>query len=174
MNNAAFPAEDGNFKRGAFKPVAIVIGLLLAGGAAAFILLGAHQEAASLSKDEVNKEIREIELLPRAEQIPRWRKWAAVDNESRLEQEAFVNLAWSKDKQSIPDMIKALASPDHAVRGVAAMALVDFGSPDADAAKPVLLKALQEADDTIAKDFDARRNYVESVMDRAKAMEPAE
>jgi len=146
MNNAAFPAEDGNFKRGAFKPVAIVIGLLLAGGAAAFILLGAHQEAASLSKDEVNKEIREIELLPRAEQIPRWRKWAAVDNESRLEQEAFVNLAWAKDKQSIPDMIKALASPDHAVRGVAAMALVDFGSPDADAAKPVLLKALQEAD----------------------------
>jgi len=146
MNNAAFPAEDGNFKRGAFKPVAIVIALLLAGGAAAFALLAHTTETAVLSKDEVNKEIRDIQLLPKAEQLPRWRKWAAVDNEARLEQEAFVHLAWLKDKQSIPDMIKALASPDHSVRGVAAMALVDFGSPDADAAKPVLLKALAEAD----------------------------
>src|SRR5580692_294937 len=145
MNNA-FPAEDGNFKRGAFKPVAIVIALLLAGGAAAFALLAHTTETAVLSKDEVNKEIRDIQLLPKAEQLPRWRKWAAVDNEARLEQEAFVHLAWLKDKQSIPDMIKALASPDHSVRGVAAMALVDFGSPDADAAKPVLLKALAEAD----------------------------
>ena len=33
------------------------------------------------------------------------------------------------------------------------------------------VQALQEADDTIAKDFDARRRYVESVTDRAKAME---
>jgi HEAT repeat protein len=145
MSNA-FPAEDGNFKRGSFKPVAIVLALLLAGGAGAFVLLGAHQEAQTLTKDEVNKELREIQLLPKAEQLPRWRKWAAVDNEPRLEQEAFVHLAWVKDKQSIPDMIKALASPDHPVRGTAAMALVDFGSPDADAAKPVLLKALQEAD----------------------------
>ena len=146
MNNAAFPAEDGNFKRGAFKPIAIIVALLLAAGGAAFVLLGAHAETQALSKDDVNKEIREIQLLPRAEQLPRWRKWAAVDNEPRLEQEAFVHLAWAKDKPSIPDMIKALASPDHSVRGVAAMALVDFGSPDADAAKPVLLKALQEAD----------------------------
>ena len=30
-------------------------------------------------------------------------------------------------------MIKGLASPNHGVRGTAAMALVDFGSPDADA-----------------------------------------
>ena len=45
-------------------------------------------------------------------------------------------------------MIKGLASPDHAVRGTAAMALVDFGSPAADNAKPVLLKALTEADES--------------------------
>ena len=32
------------------------------------------------------------------------------------------------------------------MRGTAAMALVEFGSPDADAAKPALLKALAEAD----------------------------
>ena len=36
------------------------------------------------------------------------------------------------------------------------------------------VQALQEADDTIAKDFDARRDYVQSVVDRATALEPAE
>ena len=146
MNNAAFPAEDGNFKRGAFKPIAIVIALLLAGGAGAFVFLGAHQEATALSKDEVNKEVQTIQLLPKDERTARWRKWAAVDNEPRLEQEAYVHLSWAKDKESIPSIIKGLASPDHAVRGTAAMALVGYGTPDADAAKPVLMKALTEAD----------------------------
>jgi HEAT repeat protein len=146
MNNPALPSEDGNFKRGAFKPIAIVIGILLVAGAGAFAFMGAHSEAQTLTKEEVNKEIHAIELLPKADQLPRWRKWAAVDNESRLEQEAYVHLAWAKDKQSIPDIIKGLSSADHAVRGTAAMALVDFGTPDADAAKPVLLKDLPEAD----------------------------
>jgi hypothetical protein len=35
------------------------------------------------------------------------------------------------------------------------------------------VQALQDADDDIAKDFDARRAYVESVADRAKALETA-
>jgi HEAT repeat protein len=147
MNNA-FPADDGNFKRGAFKPIAILVGILLVAGAAVFAFLSAHTEAATLTKEQVNKEILDIQLLSRADQIPRWRKWADVENEPRLEQEAFVHLAWAKDKQSIPSMIKALGSADHGVRGTAAMALVDFGTPDADAAKPVLLKALAEADNS--------------------------
>jgi HEAT repeat protein len=148
MTNPAFPAEDGNFKRGAFKPIAILVGLLLVGGAGVFAFMSIHTETQTLSKEDVNKEVREIQLLPKAEQIPRWRKWAEVENEPRLEQEAFVHLAWAKDKPSIPSIIKALASTDHAVRGTAAMALVDFGSPDADAAKPALLKDLQEADES--------------------------
>ena len=36
------------------------------------------------------------------------------------------------------------------------------------------VQALQEADDTIAKDFDARKNYVQSVIDRATVLQPAE
>ncbi len=36
------------------------------------------------------------------------------------------------------------------------------------------VQALQDADDTIAKDFDARRDYVQSVVARASALEPAE
>ncbi len=143
--NQAFPSEDGNFKRGATKPIAIVVGLLLVAGAAAFVFLSAHGEAQSLSKEQVNKEILDIQLLPKAEQLPRWRKWADTDSEPRLQQEAFVHLAWAKDKASIPLMAKALGAVDHTVRGTAAMALVDFGSPDADSAKPALLKAFADA-----------------------------
>jgi len=36
------------------------------------------------------------------------------------------------------------------------------------------VQALQDSDDTIAKDHDARRAYVQSVVDRAAALEPAE
>jgi HEAT repeat protein len=147
MSNA-FPAEDGNFKRGAVKPVMIVIALLLVAGGAAFAFLGVHSEAQVLTKEQVNKEIVEIQLLPKAEQLPRWRKWAEAEGEPRLRQEAFVHLAWAKDKQAIPAMVSGLSSADHSVRGTASMALVDFGSPDADAAKPVLLKALAEADNS--------------------------
>jgi HEAT repeat protein len=143
--NQAFPSEDGNFKRGAFKPVAILIAVLMVAGAAAFVFLSSETETQSLSKDDVTKEILDIQLLPEAEQIPRWRKWASTETESRLEQEAFVHLAWARDMQSIPTITKGLASLDHAVRGTAAMALVDFGSPAADSARPALLKALGEA-----------------------------
>jgi HEAT repeat protein len=146
MSNEAFPAEDGNFKRGAFKPVAIIIGILLVGGAALLAVLSMHGEAQVLTKEQVNKEVLEIQLLPKTEQIPRWRKWADTESEHRLQQEAYVHLAWAKDKQSIPVITKGLASADHGVRGTAAMALVDFGTPDADGAKPALLKALAEGD----------------------------
>ena len=143
--NQAFPSDDGNFKRGAFKPVAILVGILLVAGAAVLVFLSSHQEAESLTKDQVNKEILEIQLLPRLEQVPRWRKWADVETEPRLQQEAFVHLAWAKDKASVPSLIKGLSSIDHAVRGTAAMALVDIGSSDAESAKPALVKALGEA-----------------------------
>jgi HEAT repeat protein len=143
--NQAFPAEDGNFKRGAFKPIAIIVALLLAAGAAAFFFLSVHSEAATLTKEQVNKEIFDIQLLPRAEQTPRWRKWADVETEPRLQQEAFVHLSWAKEKAAIQSIIKGLAAVDHTVRGTAAMALASFGTPDADAAKPALLKAVGEA-----------------------------
>ena len=144
MNNA-FPVDDGNFKRGAFKPIAIIVGLLIVAGAAVFIFLSAKTEAQSMTKEAANKEILDIQLLPKAEQLPRWRKWAEAESEPRLTQEAFVHLSWAKDKQSIPVIIKGLGSIDHTVRGTAAMALAGFGTPDADAAKPELLKAVGEA-----------------------------
>jgi HEAT repeat protein len=141
-------ADDGDFKRGATKPIAIVVGVALVVGAVVFALFGAHSEAQKLSKDEVNGELDDIQSLPRDDQLPRWRKWADVEGEPLLRQEAFVHLAWAKDTQSIPAITKGLEAVDHGVRATAAMALVDFGSPNADASKPALLKALAEADNS--------------------------
>jgi HEAT repeat protein len=144
MNNA-FPVDDGNFKRGAIKPIAIIVGLLIVAGAVAFFVLSAHGETQTMTKDAVSKEILDIQLLPRAEQTPRWRKWAATESEPRLQQEAYIHLSWAKDKPSIPAIVAGLSSVDHTVRGTAAMALAAFGTPDADSAKPALLKAVGEA-----------------------------
>jgi len=51
-------------------------------------------------------------------------------------------------------------------RGYEEMGIIGYADTD--------VQALQEADDTIAKDFDARKSYVESVAARAAALEPAE
>ncbi|HEY2709030.1 MAG TPA: ferritin-like domain-containing protein [Caulobacteraceae bacterium] len=50
-------------------------------------------------------------------------------------------------------------------KGYTEMGIIGFADTD--------VQALQDSDDTIAKDHDARRSYVESVIDRAKAMETA-
>jgi hypothetical protein len=50
--------------------------------------------------------------------------------------------------------------------GYEQMGILDFANTD--------VQALQEADETIARDFDARRTYVDSVIARAGALEPAE
>lgn len=148
MNTPVLPSEDGNFKRGAFKPIAIIVGILMVGGAIAFALLSSQHEAQTLSKEAVNREIQEIQLLSKAEQVPRWRKWATAENEPLLRQEAFSHLAWAKDASSIPAITAGLTAVEHTVRGTAATALAEFGTPAADSAKPALVKALAEADNS--------------------------
>ncbi|MDE2488414.1 MAG: ferritin-like domain-containing protein [Alphaproteobacteria bacterium] len=51
-------------------------------------------------------------------------------------------------------------------KGYGEMGILEFANAD--------VQALQEADESIARDFDARRAYVESVVSRAAALEPAE
>jgi len=50
-------------------------------------------------------------------------------------------------------------------KGYTDMGIIGFANTD--------VQALQDSDDTIAKEHDARKAYVESVMDRAKALETA-
>jgi hypothetical protein len=99
MNDPSHFAEDGNFKRGAVKPIAVVVGLALAVGAVVLVVLGLKSDSTKMTVDDIAKERRTIELLPKAEQLPKWREWAMrTDTDSvTLRQDAIAELAWAKD-----------------------------------------------------------------------------
>ena len=62
---------------------------------------------------------------------------------------------------------KAVLNVPQTIRnGYETMGIIGFAQTD--------VQALQDSDETIAKEHDARRAYVESVIDRAKSLEPAE
>lgn len=140
--------DEGNFKRGRFNPVAVLVGILLVAGAGAAIWFGIRQESQRMTVEEISKEKKNIYVLPKKDQIPLWRKWAASTAESALQQEALIQLAWADDPETVALATKAAAQQDRKVRGVAAQVLTHFGSPKADAARPVLLEALKTADDS--------------------------
>ncbi len=137
--------DDGNFKKGRFGPAAVIIGLLAVSGIAAAIVFGSIKDSEKMDPKKVALEKKEVALLPINEALPTYRKWAEQDDEVKLKEEGFTQLAWAKDPAGIPLIIKGLSSVDHTVRGTAAQALLEYGSPAADAAKPALLKALKEA-----------------------------
>ena len=139
-------ADDGNFKRGRVSPVAIVVGLLIAAGGAAALYFGAKSEAEKMTVPQIAAEKKSVFVLPKAEQIPKWRALASSP-ETLLRQEALIQLAWSEDSEGVALATKALG-PDHKVNGVAAQVLARYGSPAADSAKPALMNALKTADDS--------------------------
>ena len=139
-------SDDGNFKRGAFKPIAVLVAVVAVLGIGVAAYLGVKSEGDKVTVETQTKERRDIELLPKAEQLPRWRAWAAKGDALLLQQEACAALAWAKDPEGMQLIIKGLGSDDHRVRGTAASALLEYGSPAADSAKPALMKALTEAD----------------------------
>lgn len=141
---SSYDSGDGDFKKGAVKPIAILVGVLAVAGLAAFLLLGAKQEATKIPIEQAAKIKKELLVLPTAEQMPRWRTYATAES-SYLKQEALKHLAWAKDPEGVGIATKALSDLDQNVRAQAAIALVEYGSPAADSAKPALLKALTEA-----------------------------
>ncbi len=141
-------ADDGNFKRGRFSPIAIIVGILLVAGGAAAIYLGMKSEGEKMTVEAISKEKKNIFVLPQKDQIPRWRTWAANPKEPALQQEALMQLAWADDPEGVALATKAAGQTDHRVRGLAAQVLAHYGTPKADAAKPVLLEALKTADDS--------------------------
>src|SRR5262245_39718002 len=134
-------AEDGNFKRGRFKPAAVVLALLAAIGGGAALFVGLQKDSTRITPQQIADEKRTLALLPRADQLPKWREWALRGDAPKMQEEAFAQLAWAKDPAGLDVVIKGLESVDHRVRGTAAQALSEYG-PMADKAKPALLKAL--------------------------------
>ncbi len=143
-----FDPGDGNFKKGAFKPIAIIVGLLMVIGAVVLGIFAMKGEGEKMTVDAVARERTNIYLMTKAEQLPKWRTWAARPDVPALQQEAFAELAWARDPDGVGLVTKGLASDDHRVRGQAATALIEYGSPMGDPAKPALEKALKEADNS--------------------------
>ncbi len=124
----------------------MVLGVLAAGGGVgAFLMLGGAKDAERMDPKKVALEKQETALLPIAEALPKYRKWAEQDDEPKLKEEGLTQLAWANDPAGIALATKGLSSVDRKVRGTAAQALLEYGSPAADSAKPALLVALKDS-----------------------------
>jgi HEAT repeat protein len=140
-----FDSGDGNFKKGRFNPIMIVLGILMVAGFAAFLLIGVKQDQKRLTVEEAQAEKKAIFVLPKEEQLPKWRAWAITDASDLLRQEALKQLAWALDPEGVNLAIKSLSVPSEPVQAMAATALAHYGLPLAEPAKPALLQALKTA-----------------------------
>ncbi|HEX6763916.1 MAG TPA: HEAT repeat domain-containing protein, partial [Polyangiaceae bacterium] len=134
---------DGDFKTGRFKPIAILVGIVAVLGFAGFMFLGAKKDAERLTIEQGEEKKKNIFVLPKAEQITEWRKWAASEASDEVRCEALKQLAWARDPEGVPLAATALSSPSDAVQGMAALALAEYGRPMGEGAKDALLTALK-------------------------------
>src|SRR4029077_3860207 len=100
------------------------------------IILAVKGEGEKMTVKQITDERTAIAILPKADQIPKWRTWAAKDDVIPLQEDAFAYLAWAKDEPGLKTIIEhGLKHSEHHVRNRAAQALSEYGSPMADVAK---------------------------------------
>ncbi|PIE05798.1 MAG: hypothetical protein CSA75_02865 [Sorangium cellulosum] len=138
--------EEVSFKKGSLGVKFVLLALGIAALAIGLVYLGIKREGEKLTIEQVVNEQKRIFKLEKAQQLPEWRKWAVDPNEFEMRQQSLLQIGWLEDKESIPLLIQALEQDDHRLRGVAAQVISHFGSPAADAAKPILKKALEQSD----------------------------
>lgn len=141
----SFDPGDGNFKKGRFNPLTILVGVLALVGLVVFVAIGLKKDAEKLTVPEAEARKKAIFMLPKAEQAPEWRKWSTTDQSDELRMEALKQLAWAKDPAGVDAAIAALKEPSDPLRAMAATALAEYGSPLADKAKDALLETLKQA-----------------------------
>jgi HEAT repeat protein len=141
----SFDPGDMNFKKGRFGPGLIIVTLLVIGGLTAFLIFGVQKDAEKLTVPEAMAKAKELFVMPKAEQIPQWRKWATTEASAELKREALKQLAWAKDPEGVMLAAKALTDLNEGVQADAAMCLAAYGSPLGDPAKDALLAALKTA-----------------------------
>ena len=141
----SFDVGDGNFKRGRFNPFVILIGLVAVIGLAVFLFIGLKQDAKKLTVEEAEAQKKAIYILPKDEQLPKWREWANTDRSDEMVAESLKQLAFAKDPAGVDLAIKALQRPSEPVQAMAAVALTEYGPGLADRAKDPLLQALAKA-----------------------------
>lgn len=141
----SFDTGDGDFKKGRFNPFVILIGLVAVIGLGLFLFIGFKKDAERLTIEQVEERKKATFILPKAEQLPRWREWAASESSDELVQESLKQLAFAKDPAGVDLAIKALARPSEPIQSMAATCLSEYGLPMAEAAKGPLLQALPKA-----------------------------
>src|SRR5258706_13540996 len=143
-----YDSGDGNFKKGRTAPIAILIGVLAVGGLGAFLALGGKQDAAKLTVEQGEAEKKNIFVLPKNEQTPKWREWAIGEkslSSDEVRMEALKQLAWAKDPEGVKAAINALSYPTEPMQAMAATALAEYGRPMGEPARDALLAALKKA-----------------------------
>ena len=135
----------GDFKKGRFNPVVILVAIVAVVGLAVMLFIGAKEDAKRVTVPEAEKIKQSIYVMPQADQLLQWRKWAVTDQSDYLKQEALKQLAWAEDPAGVDMAIKALRDPSEAIQGMAATVLAEYGSPTADKAKDPLLAAFKTA-----------------------------
>jgi HEAT repeat protein len=131
------------------KPVTLVVVAGLAILVAIVVWLAVRTEDTKMGDVQRIEEQQAIFVLPVADQIPRWRKWAASkDADVDLRAEALTQLAFLGDDEGVNLAIQAMQTPSHKLRGTCAQVLAYYGSPKADNGRQALLEALKEADES--------------------------
>jgi HEAT repeat protein len=138
--------DDGDFKSGRFKPAAVVVGMLLLGGAGAAGYFANQSSVQKLTTEQISTIKKDIYVLPQAEQAPKWKQLAQAEA-FELQQEALTQLYFLEDKEAPALATKALESVDHRVRGMAAQVLASCPPQAAEVGRAALVKALKEATD---------------------------
>jgi HEAT repeat protein len=136
---------DGDFKKGRFSPIAILVGVLAVAGLATFLMIGAKQESEKLSIEQGEEKKKEIFILPKSEQVSKWREWAMSEASEEVRAEALKQLAWAKDPEGVKACIAALSHPTDKLQSTAATALAEYGRPLGEPARDSLLLALKKA-----------------------------
>lgn len=136
---------DGNFKKGRFSPVAVLVGILAVAGAGAFLAIGMKSDAERLTVEQAEQKKKSIYVLPKDEQLPKWREYAKTDQSAELKAESLKQLAYAGDPAGVDLAIAALKDPNEPVQAMAATALAHYGAPAADRARGPLLEALKVA-----------------------------
>lgn len=146
---ANLDAGDGDFKKGNKGKViaGIAVVIALAGGAA--FALSSEDKQVDMTVEQAAAEMKDIFVLPKDQQIAKWREWAGTPGDSggitELKQEAIKQLAWAKDPEGVKLAAEMLKAQSPKLQGMAATVLAHYGSPAADSAKPALLQALKTA-----------------------------
>jgi HEAT repeat protein len=135
----------GDFKAGRTKPIAIAIGIFAVIGFAGFLFFGMKKDAERLTVEQGEQVKKSIFVLPKNEQIAKWREWAKNESSEEVRAEALKQLAWARDPEGVPLAAAALAVPSEPLQGMAALALTEYGRPMADGARDNLLAALPNA-----------------------------